>query len=177
VGRLVALAGAAPAADELETGGDVPPLVRAAHLQLDPELPVEVLEVGGLEEHVAELRERQATLEPGLDGVLGQHVGHGEVLADLAQEVEHRHRSQPVEVVDHQRLPRAGREVEVSLELAADPGDVGLQGRLVEQAALGRSSRRIADHAGRAADEGDRSSAVALQLEEPEDRHQVPGVQ
>ena len=55
-------AGVAPA-DQLETGRDVAPLIGAAHLELDAERPVEVLEVGRLEEHVAELGERQAAGE------------------------------------------------------------------------------------------------------------------
>ena len=45
-------------------------------------------EVGRLQQHVAELGEREPRLEPHLDGVLGEHVRHREVLADVAQEVE-----------------------------------------------------------------------------------------
>ena len=71
--------------------------------------PVEVGEVGRLEEHVAELGERQAPLEPDLDGVLGQHVRDREVLADVAQEVDAAViGAEPVEVVDHD-APRAAR--------------------------------------------------------------------
>ena len=73
----------------------------AAHLQLDAHRPVQVLEVGRLQEHVAELGERQAAVEPHLDGVLGEHVRDREVLPDVAQELDQAERAQPVEVVDH----------------------------------------------------------------------------
>ena len=76
------------APDEFQAGRDVAPLIRAAHLQLDALRAVEVPEVVGLQEHVAELGERQAALEAGLDGVLGEHVRDREVLARVAQEVD-----------------------------------------------------------------------------------------
>ena len=56
--------------DQLEPGGDVAPLVGAAHLQLDAHRPVQVPEVVRLEEHVAELGERQPAVEAHLDRVL-----------------------------------------------------------------------------------------------------------
>ena len=93
--------------DQLQAGGDVAPLVGAAHLQLDAHRPVQVAEVVRLEEHVAELGERQAALEPDLDRVLGEHVRHREVLAGVAQEVDQRQLAEPVEVVDHDRAARA----------------------------------------------------------------------
>ena len=43
--------------------------------------------------------------EPRLDRILGEHVRHGEVLADVAQEVEQLPNfGQPLAVVDHLRL-------------------------------------------------------------------------
>ena len=47
--------------------------------------------------------------------------------------------AEPVEVVDQDRAAAARREVEEPLELAADPGDVGLERLAIEQVAL-RSS-------------------------------------
>src|SRR6266545_4284868 len=73
--------------DELQPRSDVAPLVRATHLELHAVGPVEVPEVGRLEEHVAELGVRQTALQPALDRVLGQHVRDREVLADVAQEL------------------------------------------------------------------------------------------
>ena len=51
---------------------------------------MEVGEVVGLQEHVAELGEREPALEPDLDRVLGEHVRDREVLAGVAQEVDQR---------------------------------------------------------------------------------------
>ena len=76
--------------DELQAGRDVAPLVGAAHLQLDAHRPVEVREVVGLQQHVAELGERQPALQAHLDRVLGEHVRDREVLAGVAQEVDQR---------------------------------------------------------------------------------------
>ena len=55
-------------ADQVDAGGDVAPLVGAAHLQLDAVRGVEVPEVVGLQQHVAELGVRDAGLagQPGL---------------------------------------------------------------------------------------------------------------
>ena len=87
-----------------------------------------------------------------------------------------RHLAQPVEVVDHDRRVRAV-EVEEALELGADRGDVRLERLPVEQVPLGRRPRRVADHPGPAADERDRPAAVALEVEQPEDRHEVADVE
>ena len=65
-----------------------PPICRST-----PVRAVQVQEVGRLEGLVAELGEAHARGEARLDGVLGEHVGHREVLADVAQEVEDGHRA------------------------------------------------------------------------------------
>jgi hypothetical protein len=108
-----------PPPDQLEAGGDVPPLIRAAHLEIHAHRPVEVLEVGRLDQHVAELGERQAAVQPRRDRVLGEHVRDREVLADVPQPVDQPDLAEPVEVVHHQRAAVAGRrgEVEEALEL------------------------------------------------------------
>ena len=73
--------------------------------------------------------------------------------------------------------PAPGREVEEPLELAADRGDVRLERLAVEQVPLRRPPRRVADHPRPAADERDRAAAVALELEQAEDRHEVADVE
>ena len=65
--------------------------------------------------------------------LLGHHLVDGDVLADVAQEVEQRQRLGPVGVVDQRRLDGPGVEVEEALELDLDAGDVG--------ASVSRSSR------------------------------------
>ena len=69
------------------------------------------------------------------------------------------------------------REVEEPLELGPDRGDVRRERLAVEQVPLGRRARRVADHPGPAADERDRPAAVALELEQPEDRDEVADVE
>ena len=164
-------------ADQLQAGRDVAPLVGAAHLQLDAHGPVQVLEVRRLEEHVAELGERQAALEPDLDGVLGEHVRDREVLADVAQEVEQAERPEPVEVVDHQRAARRRRRSR-GIARAAPRSTPRSPERLArQQVPLAGPARRITDHPGPATDQRDRPAAVPLQADQPEDRHEMADVQ
>ena len=76
---------------------------------------VQVVVVVGLQQHVAELRVGDAVLarHPGLDALPGDHLVHGDVLADLAQEVEEVQVLGPGEVVDERprppRSPGSGR--------------------------------------------------------------------
>ena len=142
-----------------------------------PSLAVQRREVVGLEGHVAELGEREASIEALLNGVLGQHVGHGEVLADVAQVLDQRQLAQPVEVVREHGLGGTRREVEEPLQLRADRGHVALDRRRVEQVPLGRAPRWIADHPGPATDERHRPSTEPLEADQPEDRHEVADVQ
>ena len=111
------------APDEVCAGGQVAPLVRAAGLQ-DAAVATEQLEkVHRLQNLVAELGEADASgLETSTDRFLPEHARHAEVLADIAQEVEGRHRSGPVQVVHDAR--RVGLlEREDMLHLAPDPLD------------------------------------------------------
>ena len=68
-------------------------------------------------------------------------------------------------------------EIEESLELRADAGDVRLDLLGDEQHALLRLAARIADHAGAAADQRDRRMAGALQARQRHHRQQRPDVQ
>ena len=77
------------------------------------------------------------------------------------------------------RAPRrARREVEEALELApGSPATFALELLAVEQVALGRAARRVADHPRPAADERDRPAAVPLEVEQAEDRDEVADVE
>jgi hypothetical protein len=163
--------------NQLEARGDVPPLVRATHLHLDAMLPVERQEVERLERHIAELGERQPALQPCLHRVLGQHVGHGEVLADVPEVVDQRDRPKPIVVIGHHGLGGTLGEVQEPLQLPPDGRDVMFQGRDVEQVPLGRTPGRVADHPRAAPHERNRASPVLLEPEQSEDRDQVPDVQ
>ncbi len=77
---------------------DVAPLIGPADLDQATEVVVEPEVVVRLEQHVAELGERDAVLalEPDLHALAGQHLVDRHVLADVAQELEQRDRLGPV---------------------------------------------------------------------------------
>ena len=81
--------------DEVEPGRQVAPLVAAAELQGAAVAAEQLEEVQALQELVAELGVGDALLgvQPGRDGVLGDHLVDAEVLADVPQEVDRRHRA------------------------------------------------------------------------------------
>ena len=161
--------------DELDAGGDVAPLVVAAHLELHAFVAVEHEEVVGLQQHVAELGVGDALvalLEPAPDRLLGDHRVDREVLAHIPQPVEVGDGAGPVGVVDH--LGRvAPLEAQEGGELGADGGKVGEDGGVVEQVALRRAAARVANHAGRAAHHGDGPVPCPLQMGHHHDGHKV----
>ena len=108
--------GAIHAADQLDPRRDVAPLIAPAELQRHAVAPAELEEVVRLEQHVRELGVRDARVHARAHRVLLQHVVHGEVLADVAQEVHQVQRVQPLRVVAHARRARS-LEVEEALEL------------------------------------------------------------
>ena len=133
-----------PAADEVDAGGDVAPLVGPGHLELAALGLVQDAEVVGLQEHVGELGEGDAVvpLDPGPDRVLGQHRVDGDVLADVAEELEDAHRLGPGAVVDQPGLRGPGLEVEEPLELGRDRGEVGGELLELEEGPLRRTAAR-----------------------------------
>ena len=166
--------------DQVDPGGDVAPLVGAADLELAPERLVEVPEVVGLQEHVAELGEGDAVLalHPGPHRLLGQHRVDGDVLAHVAEELEDPDRLGPVAVVDQAGLGRPVGEVEQALELGLDGGQV------VRRASRGRAGcAPRSDRPGSPimpvapAGEGDRPVAGVLEPPQQQQRHQVADVQ
>ena len=155
-------------ADQVGARRDVAPLVGAADLELAAAGPAQVVEVMGLEHHVAELRVADAALalHPGAHALLGHHHVHGKVLSDVAQEIEVAHAGRPRGVVHHPRGIGLGVEVEDPGELRLDAGEVPVELLAREEVALGGLSRRVADHPRRPARQGD--GMVAHELEPPE---------
>ena len=169
------------AADELRAGGDVAPLVGAAQLDFAVHRLVEVQEVVALHELVGELGERHAVtlaVEALLDRILGHHVVDGDALADVADEVQEGEVLHPVVVVDHACGVGGVRvEVEQLGQLPLDGLLVVAQRLLVEQVALLRLARGVANHARGAAHEGQRTVAAQLEVLENHHAHQVADVQ
>ena len=172
------LARAEPA-HQIDSGGDVAPLVAAAHLERAVEPVEELEEVARLQQQIAELgvRDPVLALEPAVDRLLLQHVIHGEVLAGVAQEPEQIKRREPVGVVDDTRGIVGAIEIEEPLELTPDADDVGLDLLDGEQRPLLRLAARVSDHAGAAADDRDRGVTEPLQAGEAHHGEQRSGVQ
>ncbi len=162
---------------ELDARDDVAPLVRSTHLQGAPVLTTQLHVVVGLEQHVAEFGVRDAVaLEPASDGVAREHDVDGEVLADIAEEVDDAEGGGPVGVVHDDRAGRGIVEVDEPLELPTDAfGPLGDRVRRVHGPLPHLA--RVADHAGGAAGQHDRPVARPLKALECEQRHEVTRVQ
>ena len=90
------------ASTQLDTGGDVAPLIAAADLQLAIVRFLQMIKIEGLQEHVGKLGVADAhlaILHAGAYAFLGHHAVDGEVLANVAQEVEIGNTCRPVGVI------------------------------------------------------------------------------
>ena len=164
------------ATNELDTGGDVAPLVAAAHLQPHVVTAPQLQEVICLKQHVREFRVRDASLHPPLHGILLEHVVHREVLADVAHEIHGAQSDEPLRVVDEHRCIRAA-EIEKTLELLADVLGV-LRDRVhVRERTLRSLAARVANQSRTAAGERDRTMSVPLQSNEEHDHEQAADMQ
>ena len=121
--------------------------------------------VVGLQQHVAELRERDAVLarDAAAHRLLGEHVVDRDVLADVAQELDHADRLGPVAVVDQPCLAGPGLEVEEGRELRLDGTRVAVERVAVEEVALLAAPAGIADHARGPARQRDRQMTGELE--------------
>ncbi len=146
-------------ADQPHSGDDVAPLVGSADLQRAAVSFVKFDVVVGLQQQVAELGVGDAfPVQPAADGVAVEHHVDREVLADIAQELDRRHRRRPGEVVRHHRARGRVVEIDEPLQLAADAlGPLGDGVGGVEGALAGVA--RVADHPGRSAGQHDRAGA------------------
>ena len=170
------------ASDQLCAGGDVAPLIAATHLQATVFVLIEEHEVVTLEQLVGELGERHAHVRIGaeafLDGVFGHHIVHGDVLADVSDEVEEGVILHPVVVVDQLGgVGRVGVKVEELGQLTLDALLVVSEGGFVEEVAFGRFHRGVTDHAGGAANKGDGPMSSALEVTEHHHADQVSDMQ
>ncbi len=166
------------ASDQIDAGDDVAPLVGSTDLDLTTEVVVQPEVVVGLEQHVAELRERDAVfaLETDAHALASHHLIDGDVLADVAEELEQRDRLRPVAVVDEDTTLGV-RQVDDAPELFLDRRHVGAQRLVVEQIPLLGPAARIAHHAGGPSGQRDRPVPGILEAPEHDQPDQVPDVQ
>ena len=117
-------------------------------------------------------------LDPGPHRLLGQHRVDGDVLADVAEELERR---PSAAVQSRLSTSRAcvgpGVEVEEPAELGLDGGRRWRRAAPVEQVALLGAAAGIADHAGGAAGQGDRAVAGVLEAAQQQERLEVADVE
>ena len=93
--------------DQVDPGRDVAPLVSPADLHLDAVVPVQDIEVDGLQDLVGEFSEGDPVFQPAGHDFLVQHVVDLEELAVVAEEFQQVHLAQPVTVVDDAEVFRA----------------------------------------------------------------------
>ncbi len=152
------------------------------HLQAHALLAVEVQEVIALQQLVGELGERHPftglATETLLHGVFCHHVVDGEVLADIADEVEESVVFHPVVVV-HQNgtVGDVALEIEELGQLLLDGFLIVTQRGLVEQVALGGLHGGVAYHAGGTAYKGYGRVSGALQVLEHHHPYKVAYMQ
>ena len=169
------------AADQLGSGGNISPLVGTAHLQFAVLMLIKMQKIGSLHQLVRKFGERHAVAlaaEALLDRVFGHHVVDRNAFADVANKFQEREILHPVVVVDQfGRIRSVGLEVDQVTELPSDPLLVATQGLLVEQVALKRLARRVADHAGSPAHQENGLMPAPLEVFKDHNADKVPDMQ
>ena len=141
-------------ADELGTGGDVAPLVAATHLELAAFGAVEGEKVVALQQLIAELGERDTRLHALLHAVLSHHVVDGDMLTDVADEIEEEVVFHPVVVVAYFGPVDGVVKVEEAFELMLDALYVVLDFLDGKEFAFLGLEGGVSDHARGTADDG-----------------------
>ena len=158
-------------------------MVGAAQLQLAVLMLVEVEVVVALQELVGELGERHAlgtilARETTLYRILRHHIVDGDELADVANEVKEREVLHPVVVVDELGVVGSiALEVEELGQLLADAFLVVTKHRLIDEHALLRLARRIANHTRGTTNQRIRLMTTTLEMPEHHHANKVADVQ
>ena len=163
--------------DQLGAGSDIAPLVRAAHLQFAVFVLVEVKKIVALYELVGEFGKGDARVEPFFHRILGHHVVHRDVLADVAYKAQETEFLHPVVIVHHFGGIFPAVEHQQFFQLLLNAVLVMTDRLLAQQVSFLRFSGGVADHAGGAADEGQWFVAGQLQVLQHHNAHQVTDVQ
>ena len=135
-------------AAEINSRGDIAPLIAAADLEFAIVIAAKDVKIESLEEHVAELGVADADLtvfHAGAHALLADHLVDGKMLADIAQEIEIRHVCRPCRVIDQLGGIVFRVEVQQSPKLFLDAGNIGRDGLLAEQLTLGALAAGIPD--------------------------------
>src|SRR5579863_6688699 len=115
------------AADQLGAGGDIAPLVAAAHLELAVFICIQPVKVVSLNQLVGKFGKTHSVLafEALLHAIFCRHIIYGNMFADVPDEIEETHLAEPVVVIDYLGgIGERGVEVEKFLELSFDTGEI-----------------------------------------------------
>ena len=164
------------AADQLCPCGHVAPLVTAPHLEHAVVRFPKVEEVIALDQLVAEFRKAHAAFQSVLHRVFGGHVIHGNVLADISNEIEEAEVFEPIVVVDYARCIGAFK-VEKARELGLLTVEVVFENFKIQELAFGCFSTGVAYHACCTANERDRTVTRTLQVDQEHYWYKVANVQ
>jgi hypothetical protein len=160
------------ASNQFDTSRNAPPLIAAAHLEPNVMPTAQLEKVVGLKEHVREFGVRYAAVHATLHRILLQHVVHGEVLPDVAHELDRAQIRQPFGVVDHASRVRT-RKIEKALQLSVDASGIFGDGLDRGKRTLVHFAGGVADEACPAADERDRTMPMSLEANEQHDDEQI----
>src|SRR5580658_5201148 len=142
------------AADQLGAGGDIAPLVAAAHLELAVFIRVQPIKIISLHQLVGKFGETHPIFpfEALLYAIFCRHIIYGNMFPDIPDEIEEKHIAEPVVVIDYlSGIGERGVEVEEFLELSFDTGKIVVENVLIEQVPFFALSAWVADQPGGAA--------------------------
>ena len=134
-----------------------------------------MVEVVALHDHVVEFQERQALLHALLVAFGAQHVVHAKAGANFTQQLNVVQVQQPVSVVQHHSLAFA--KLNKALHLALKALGVMVNVLFGQHFAHVGTARRVADHGGAAANQGNGLVACHLQALHQGQGHKVAGGQ
>ncbi len=165
---------------QIDTGGDVAPLIRTTNLQRHTVQLVQAGEVITLQQIIGELGKGDAlivTVQTLLHRFFVDHLVNREVLADITQEGQHVHAAKPVVVVGGDGAVAAAIEVEEWRHLLADLFNPFVDGFTGIKFTLCGFEARVANQAGCTTDQRHRLVAGILKTLQAEQRYQMAQMQ
>ncbi len=151
---------------QVDTGRDVPPLVRTANLQGDAMQFIQAGEVIALQQVIGEFGKRDAlivTVKTLLHRFFVDHLVDGEMFADITQEGQHVHAAEPVIVVGGNGGVITAIKVEERRDLFANFIHPLLHGVFGVELTLSGFKARVANQTGCAADQRHRFMPCLLE--------------
>ena len=159
---------------QINTGDDIAPLIRAAHLQNTAVTAAQFHEVIGLQDRIVEFQEthRLFTIKPQFNAIHRQHPVDRKMHAVIAQERNIFQLVEPFRVIDHDGIGQPIAKMQVFFKNLTDAIFVFFNLMVRKQGALGVFARRVANFCGAAAHQDNRLVAGLLKNSQHHDLHQ-----